>query len=231
MKGKAAKIMVRRLIDLLGSGILLLLALPVFLATSLAIWCTGRGPVFYCQSRVGLRGRSFELMKFRSMRVNDLPAVVMGQVGEEHPMVTPVGRWIRRFKIDELPQLLNVLCGEMTLIGPRPTVREQVDEYTPFQRRRLDMAPGMTGWAQVNGGVELSWPQRIMLDVWYIDHRSFWLDIRILWRTIAVVLFGDDPSPEALQQAVAYANQQSGTQEVTASDAEVRSLDAVDVRP
>jgi lipopolysaccharide/colanic/teichoic acid biosynthesis glycosyltransferase len=223
--------MARRVIDLLGSGILLLLASPIFLVTSLAIWCTDRGPAFYRQSRVGLGGRPFELVKFRSMRVNDLPAVVVGQVTEEHPMVTPVGRWIRRFKIDELPQLLNVFRGEMTLIGPRPTVREQVQEYTPFQRRRLDMPPGMTGWAQVNGGVELSWPQRIMLDVWYLDHRSFWLDIRILWRTIAVVLFGDDPSPKALQEAVTYAKQQSDMHDVASSDAVVRSLGAVNVRP
>jgi lipopolysaccharide/colanic/teichoic acid biosynthesis glycosyltransferase len=219
--------MVRRLIDVLGSGILLLLASPIFLVTSLAIWCTDRGPAFYRQTRAGLGGEKFKLIKFRSMRVNDLPAVVMGQVTEEHPMVTPVGRWIRRFKIDELPQLLNVLHGEMTLIGPRPTVLEQVAEYTPFQRRRLNMPPGMTGWAQVNGGVELSWPERIILDVWYIEHRSVWLDIKILWRTVAVVLFGDGSDPKALQEALAYANQQSGAQQTAAPG--VRSL--VDVRP
>ena len=223
--------MVRRLIDMVGGTAILLVTSPIFLVTSLAIWCTDRRPAFYRQTRAGLHGRPFELIKFRSMRVNDLPAVVVGQVTEEHPMVTPVGRWIRRFKIDELPQLVNVVRGEMTLIGPRPTVLEQVEKYTPFQRRRLDMPPGMTGWAQVNGGVELSWPERIMLDVWYIDHRSLWLNIRILWRTFAVVWFGDRPDRRALQRAVAYANQQSGRQQAAVPDSEVHSLGAVDARP
>jgi lipopolysaccharide/colanic/teichoic acid biosynthesis glycosyltransferase len=202
--------MLRRLIDVISSGILLLLAMPIFLITALAIWSIDHGPVFYRQTRAGLRGCPFELLKFRSMQVNNLPAVAVGQVGEKHPMVTPVGRWIRRFKIDELPQLLNVFCGEMTLIGPRPTVLEQVEEYSVFQRRRLDLPPGMTGWAQVNGGVELSWPERIMLDVWYVDHPSLWLNMRILWRTAAVILFGDKPNCKALQEAIAYANQQNG---------------------
>src|SRR5215471_121325 len=185
--------MLRRLIDILASSVLLLLASPIFLVTALAIRLSDHGPVFYRQTRAGWRGCPFELLKFRSMRVNNLPAVVMGQVGIEHPMVTPVGRLLRRFKIDELPQLLNVLRGDMSLIGPRPTVLEQVAEYTPYQRRRLDIPPGMTGWAQVNGGVESTWPQRIVLDVWYVDHRSLWLDLTILLRTVAVILFGEKP--------------------------------------
>jgi lipopolysaccharide/colanic/teichoic acid biosynthesis glycosyltransferase len=206
--------MVRRLIDVFGSAALLLMASPILLISSLAIWCTDRGPAFYRQTRAGLGGRPFELFKLRSMRVNDLPAVVMGQVREEHPMVTPVGRWIRRFKIDELPQLLNVLRGEMTLIGPRPAIPEQAEQYTSFQRRRLIMPPGMTGWAQVNGSSRLSWPERIVLDVWHVDHRSFWLDLRILSRTIAVVLFGEEPNREALEQAIAYARRQADDREL-----------------
>jgi lipopolysaccharide/colanic/teichoic acid biosynthesis glycosyltransferase len=199
--------MARRLIDVFGSSLLLLMVAPVFLLTALAIWLTDHGPVFYRQTRAGLGGRPFELFKFRSMRVNDLPAVVVGQVGTDHPMVTPVGRWLRRFKVDELPQLLNVLRGEMTLIGPRPTVLEQVAEYTPFQRRRLAMPPGITGWAQINGGVEITWPQRIILDVWYVDHRSAWLNLKILWHTVAVVLFGEEPNLKALEEAIAYAGE------------------------
>jgi lipopolysaccharide/colanic/teichoic acid biosynthesis glycosyltransferase len=206
--------MLRRLIDILASSVLLLLASPIFLFTALAIRLSDHGPVFYRQTRAGWRGCPFELQKFRSMRVNNLPAVVMGQVGIEHPMVTPVGRWLRRFKIDELPQLLNVLLGEMTLIGPRPTVMEQVKEYTPFQRRRLDVLPGMTGWAQVNGGVEISWPARILLDVWYVDHRSLWLYLKIMWRTITVVLFGEAPDLRSLEEAIRYARQQAGEAEV-----------------
>jgi len=206
--------MLRRLIDILASSVLLLLASPIFLVTALAIRLSDHGPVFYRQTRAGWRGCPFELLKFRSMRVNNLPAVVMGQVGIEHPMVTPVGRWLRRFKIDELPQLLNVLRGEMTLIGPRPTVLEQVKEYTAFQRRRLDVLPGMTGWAQVNGGVEISWPERILLDVWYVDHRSLWLYLKIMWRTITVVLFGEAPDLVSLEEAIRYARQQAGEAEV-----------------
>ena len=206
--------MLRRLIDILASSVLLLLASPIFLVTALAIRLSDHGPVFYRQTRAGWRGCPFELLKFRSMRVNNLPAVVMGQVGIEHPMVTPVGRWLRRFKIDELPQLLNVLRGEMTLIGPRPTVLEQVKEYTAFQRRRLDVLPGMTGWAQVNGGVEISWPERILLDVWYVDHRSLWLYLKIMWRTITVVLFGEAPDLMSLEEAIRYARQQAGDAEV-----------------
>jgi lipopolysaccharide/colanic/teichoic acid biosynthesis glycosyltransferase len=199
----------RRLIDIFAAAVLLVMMTPVFLIAALAIWSTDRGPVFFRQTRAGRGGDPFELMKFRSMRVNNVAAVVVGQVGIEHPMVTSTGRWLRRFKIDELPQLLNVLRGDMTLIGPRPTVLEQVAEYTPFQRRRLSIPPGMTGWAQVNGGVEITWPERIFLDVWYIDHQSFWLNLEILWRTVAVVLFGDEPSPKALDAAIAYANEQA----------------------
>jgi lipopolysaccharide/colanic/teichoic acid biosynthesis glycosyltransferase len=202
----------RRFVDIFASAILLVIAAPVFWIAVLAIWYTDRGPVFFEQTRAGLRGRPFSLLKFRSMRVNDLPAVVVGQVGIEHPWVTPVGRWLRRFKIDELPQLLNVLRGEMTLIGPRPTVLEQVAEYTPFQKRRLDIPPGMTGWAQVNGGVKLTWAQRIILDVWYVDHRSLLLDIKILWRTVAVVCFGENPNWVALETACAYATNDAGAE-------------------
>jgi len=206
--------MSRRLIDISCSLILLLLASPIFLVTALAIWLTDCGPVFYRQTRAGRRGRPFELVKFRSMKVHHISPLVVGQVRGEHPMVTRVGRRLRRLKIDELPQLFCVLRGEMTLIGPRPTVLEQVKEYTAFQRRRLDIPPGMTGWAQVNGGIEISWPERILLDVWYVDHRSFWLDLKILWRTIGVILFGEAPDSTSLQEAIGYAKQQAGEAEM-----------------
>jgi lipopolysaccharide/colanic/teichoic acid biosynthesis glycosyltransferase len=143
---------------------------------------------------------------FRSMRVNDFSPLRVGQVRGEHPLVTPVGRWIRRLKVDELPQLLNVLRGDMSLVGPRPALVDQVESYTDFQRRRLEMRPGMTGWAQVNGNIELEWAERILLDIWYIDHCSPWLDLRILWRTSAVVIFGERSNRQALKDAYAYAN-------------------------
>lgn len=198
--------MLRRLIDVVGSGILLVLALPILLTTLVAIWLTDRGCVLYRQTRSGLHGHPFELIKFRSMRVNSLPADDVTEIREDHVLVTPVGRWIRRFKLDELPQLLNVLRGDMALIGPRPTVPEQVEKYTAFERRRLSIRPGMTGWAQVNGNIEVKWSDRILLDVWYIDHRSFWLDLRILWRTLGVVAFGEESDRTALEDADAYAN-------------------------
>jgi lipopolysaccharide/colanic/teichoic acid biosynthesis glycosyltransferase len=209
----------RRLVDVIASIALLLLCAPVLLGTALAIWLTDRGPVFYRQSRAGLHNQPFQLLKFRSMRVNDLPvddATEATEIREEHPLLTPVGRWIRRFKVDELPQLLNVLRGDMALIGPRPTVPEQTAKYTAFQLRRLDILPGVTGWAQVNGGIDLSWPDRIMLDVWYVCHRSPWLDLRILWRTVAVILIGEKISPEALAEAIAYARHQDVESETAA---------------
>ena len=125
-------------------------------------------------------------------------------------MVTRTGRWIRRYKVDELPQLLNVLVGDMALVGPRPTVPEQTEIYSDFEMRRLALPPGMTGWTQINGGIELTWPERILLDVWYVDHRTLWLDLRILLRTAAVILAGEKPNTEALKNAIAYAKNKYG---------------------
>ena len=198
----------RRLIDVLGGSILLLLAAPILLTTAMAIWLSDRCAVFFHQTRVGLHGRPFDLLKFRSMRINNLPLDDVTEIRDGHPLVTPLGKWIRRFKIDELPQLLNVLRGEMALIGPRPGVPEHLVNYNTFQRRRLSIRPGLTGWAQVNGGIELSWPQRIMLDIWYVEHRGFWLDLKIMARTVGVILLGEKPNPQALQKAIEYAAQE-----------------------
>ena len=198
----------RRLADLLGSCTGLLISAPLFLITAVAIWLTDHGAVFYRQTRAGLLGHPFELLKFRSMRVNDLPLDDVTEIREGHPLVTPVGRWLRRLKVDELPQLLNVLRGDMALIGPRPALPEHVAHYDAFERRRLHVRPGMTGWAQVNGGIELVWPERIMLDVWYVTHRTLWMDLRILWQTIAVIVFGERRNRQALHEAMAYAGQE-----------------------
>jgi lipopolysaccharide/colanic/teichoic acid biosynthesis glycosyltransferase/glycosyltransferase involved in cell wall biosynthesis len=197
-------------VDTLGSGILLLLTSPLFLVTALAIWLTDRGSVFFRQTRVGLHGRPFEVLKFRSMRPNNLPLDDVTEIREGHPLVTPVGRGLRRYKIDELPNLLNVFRGEMALIGPRPALQEHIEKYDAFQWRRLNVRPGLTGWAQVNGGIDLTWAQRIMLDIWYVDHRGLWLDVKIMARTVAVILFGEKINPEALWEATAYAAQETG---------------------
>ena len=200
--------MLRRIIDVFGSGALLLLTAPIFLLTTLAIWVDDCGAIFFRQIRAGLHDHPFELLKFRSMRPNNLPTNDDTEIREGHPLVTPVGRLIRRFKIDELPQLINVLRGDMSLIGPRPNIPEEVRKYTPFQRRRANIRPGLTGWAQINGGIEISWPERILLDVWYVEHRSLLLDAQILWRTMGVILLGEKANVKALQQAAAYADQE-----------------------
>jgi lipopolysaccharide/colanic/teichoic acid biosynthesis glycosyltransferase len=203
-----------RLISVFVSAALLLLTSPVFLVTALLIWLEDRGPVFYTQARAGLHNRPFQLFKFRSMRVNNRPVLrdttQASEIGKDHPLVTPIGRLIRRYKIDELPQLINVLLGDMALIGPRPTVPEQTAEYSAFEMKRLDLPPGMTGWTQINGGIELTWPERIMLDVWYVDHRKLRLDLLILWQTAAVIIAGEKPNAEAVKKAVAYARDKYG---------------------
>src|SRR5215213_8143297 len=157
-------------------------------------------PVFYRQRRVGRHGRPFQLWKLRTM-VPGAEAMGAGiYVLEGDPRITRVGRMLRRFSFDELPNLLNVLEGDMALVGPRPTIQEQVDRYTDRQRRRLEVKPGITGWAQVNGRTSLPWPERIELDVWYVDNRSLALDLRILARTARMLLTGRGLYSDSLKQ-------------------------------
>ena len=196
----------KRGLDVAVAGAVLLLSLPLMLVVALLVLLEDGRPILYAQRRAGCGGRRFTLLKFRSMRVNDLAVEAVGPVGERHPLVTRTGRLIRRFKVDELLQLLNVLRGEMSLVGPRPTIPEQVERYGAFERRRLLVPPGLTGWAQVNGNARLTWPERIVLDVWYVDHWSLWLDLRILAKTVSVVLLGERPNVPALDRALAHAN-------------------------
>jgi lipopolysaccharide/colanic/teichoic acid biosynthesis glycosyltransferase len=190
--------------DVAVAALVLLAAFPVLALSALLIRLEDGGGVLFRQERVGLGGRTFHLLKFRSMRVKS-PSAAAGQVRIDNPLVTRVGRVLRRLKIDELPQLWNVIRGDMSLVGPRPTVREQVDGYTPLQRRRLLVRPGMTGWAQVNGNTELDWPERIALDLWYVAHWSLALDLRILLRTVAVVVGGERVSASAVREGRNYA--------------------------
>ncbi len=196
--------MLRRILEMAASVVLIALCSPLFLITAFVVWVTDFGPVLYKQNRVGLMGRPFKMLKFRSMSMNSQPLDRPEEVGEGDPLVTPIGSVIRRLKVDELPQLINVLRGEMSWVGPRPTVREQTERYTPFQRRRLEVLPGLTGWPQVNGGAEIPWNVRIILDVWYVEHRSILLDVKILFRTVAVILFGNRPNPKAIEQAMQF---------------------------
>ena len=162
------------------AALALAVASPLLALAAILIRLESRGPVVFRQRRVGRDGRPFELWKLRTMVAG---AEAMGAgiyVIEGDPRITRAGRLLRRFSLDELPNLVNVLRGEMAIVGPRPTVQEQVDRYTDRQRRRLEVKPGITGWAQVNGRASLPWPERIELDVWYVDHRSLLLDLRIL---------------------------------------------------
>ena len=189
-----------RALDVVLAAVLLVVAAPLLALAALAIRLESRGPVFYRQRRVGRYGRPFELWKLRTM-VPGAESMGAGvYVLEGDPRITRVGRLLRRFSFDELPNLLNVLKGEMALVGPRPTVQEQVDRYTERQLRRLEVKPGITGWAQINGRTSLPWPERIELDVWYVEHRSLRLDLRILARTARMLASGRGLYSEDLRQ-------------------------------
>jgi lipopolysaccharide/colanic/teichoic acid biosynthesis glycosyltransferase len=189
-----------RALDLVVASLALAIATPLLAAAALLIKLESRGPVFYRQRRVGRAGQPFDLWKLRTMVPG---AETMGAgiyVVEGDPRITRVGRLLRRFSLDELPNLVNVLKGEMAIVGPRPTVQEQVDRYTERQRRRLEVKPGITGWAQINGRTSLPWPERIELDVWYVEHRSLRLDLRILARTLRMLATGHGLYSDDLRQ-------------------------------
>jgi lipopolysaccharide/colanic/teichoic acid biosynthesis glycosyltransferase len=179
-----------RAVDVVVAGAALLLVSPLLALAALAIKIDSRGPVIYRSRRAGLRGEPFDLMKLRTMQQGADPVGVGTPVLEGDPRVTRVGHFLRRFSLDEAPNLLNVLRGELALVGPRPTLEAQVELYTDHQRRRLDVKPGITGWAQVNGRAGIPWEERIELDVWYVEHRSPALDLRILARTARLLITG-----------------------------------------
>ena len=169
--------------DVILAGVGLALTSPLLAAAALAIKLEDGGPVLFRQTRVGKEGENFELLKLRSMSVGAEHMGAGYAVDRGDSRITRVGRFLRRTSIDELPQLWNVLRGDMSVIGPRPTLRYQVDRYSERQRRRLGVRPGLTGWAQVNGRATLGWDDRIELDVWYVEHRSPLVDLKILLRT------------------------------------------------
>jgi lipopolysaccharide/colanic/teichoic acid biosynthesis glycosyltransferase len=179
-----------RALDVGAAGLGLAVTSPVLAAAAVAIKLDGGGPVFYRQRRVGLNGEEFELLKLRTMEVGAEMKGAGFAVNEGDPRITRVGRVLRRLSLDELPQLWNVVRGDMSLVGPRPTLAYQVERYTPRQRRRLEVKPGLTGWAQIHGRAQLPWEERIELDVWYVEHRSPWLDLKILARTPRALFVG-----------------------------------------
>jgi len=185
-----------RAFDIAIAAIALAILSPILLIAAIAIKLTGRGPVVYRQRRVGLDGREFEMWKLRTMVQGSDPVGVGKVVYRDDPRVTAPGRLLRRTSLDELPNLVNVLRGEMAIVGPRPTIKAQVNDYTPHQKRRHEVLPGITGWAQVQGRAGIPWEERIELDVWYVEHRSAALDGRILAKTLWLVLTGRGLAPD-----------------------------------
>lgn len=180
-----------RALDLLVGGIGTLLSAPLVALAALAIRLESPGHPLYRQTRVGRDGRPFEICKLRTMvRGAEFTGAGLA-IQEGDDRITRVGAFLRRTSLDELPNLWNVVRGEMSIVGPRPTIQVQVDQYTERQRGRLAVKPGITGWAQVNGRASLPWSERIELDLWYVEHRSLMLDLKILGRTVKMVLRGD----------------------------------------
>ena len=197
-------LLLKRGLDLLGGTIGLLMISPIFIVTAILIKVTDPGPIFFSQVRVGRNGRRFKMHKFRSMvvdaekrkkelmKLNEMDGPVFKI--KRDPRITPIGRFIRKTSIDELPQLINVLVGDMSLVGPRPPLPDEVDQYKDWQRRRLSVKPGITGLWQVSGRNQIDFDEWMELDLTYIDNWSIWLDIRILLKTIPVVLFSKGAS-------------------------------------
>jgi lipopolysaccharide/colanic/teichoic acid biosynthesis glycosyltransferase len=178
----------KRALDILIAASVCVVASPALAAIAIAVKLEGRGPILFRQERVGRHGRTFEILKFRTLVYSQARDPSDYLISRTDPRITRVGAFLRRWSLDELPQLWNVLRGDMSIVGPRPTLAYQVERYDDFQRRRLEVLPGVTGWAQIGGRNTLSWPERIKLDVWYVDHRSLLLDLRILAAT-TVTLF------------------------------------------
>ena len=177
----------KRAFDLAAAATVGAVASPVLAAIAIVIKLESRGPVLFRQERVGRHGETFEILKFRTL-VDQAPRNPGDYlISAADTRITRVGGFLRSWSLDELPQLWNIVRGDMSLVGPRPTLRYQVEKYDDFQRRRLEVPPGVTGWAQVSGRNALSWPERIKLDVWYVDHRSFLLDLRILLGTLPIL--------------------------------------------
>ena len=181
----------KRLFDFFISFAILLLLFPLFIIVAVLIKLDSQGPIFYLQSRVGENGRVFRIYKLRTMTNKERDPNVK-QTYLQDPDITRIGGLLRRFKIDELPQIWNVFIGDMSLVGPRPALPSLYEKFGEIAKKRCEVRPGMTGWAQVNGNIYLPWEERLCLDREYVDRMSFMLDLRILVKTVAIVLFGEE---------------------------------------
>ena len=183
---------VKRLFDIVCAGLCLVILSPLLALIALLIKIDSKGPVLFRQERVGRHGKIFIINKFRTMVVGAVDMTGSYKVEAEDRRITRVGKYLRQFSLDELPQLVNIIKGEMSIVGPRPTLVYQVERYDDRQRQRLLVRPGVTGWAQVNGRNAISWPERIELDLWYIEHWTMWLDLKILLLTFKSILFSNN---------------------------------------
>lgn len=192
------QLVLKRALDVSVCGMALLLLFPLFVGLGFFIKMRSPGPVFFRQTRIGLNGSEFSLLKFRSMHIDAVAIPNAATTRRADSRVFPGGDTMRKYKLDELPQIINVLRGDMSLVGPRPTVREDYDRMTPEERRRVDIPPGLSGLAQISGNTSLSWPERIVLDLEYSDNLSLSKDIWIIMRTVGLVFSGlADTHPEA----------------------------------
>lgn len=190
---------IKRLFDVTVSLALLVFLCPLWILVSILIKATSKGPVFFLQDRPGYKKKIFKIYKFRTMRIGSEKMIKGQEVMKDDPRVTAIGKIMRRTKIDELPQVINVLKRDMSLIGPRPERVASLADYDDEISKRLDMLPGITGLAQVSGNIYLTLQDRYKLDVYYVEHFSLWLDIKILFKTVGVVLFGEDKFKKELK--------------------------------
>ena len=193
---------IKSVLDRVFAAIALLCLTPILITVAIAVHFWMGDPILFTQTRSGQRARIFKVYKFRSM-TNDCDA--NGNLCSDEIRLTSFGKLIRRVKLDETLQLWNILKGDMSFVGPRPTLPKQVKDYQDWQKDRLSITPGLTGWAQVNGNTELTWTERICLDIWYLHHWSLWMDVQILFKTLGVVIWGERRNEKALAEALRYA--------------------------
>jgi len=184
---KGFSLFLKRIFDIFISIVALVILSPLFLAVAILVKIDSAGDVFFLQERIGKNGKPFYPFKFRTMKKGAVNEGLGFTVSENDDRITKVGRFLRKYGIDEFPQLINVLKGEMSLVGPRPTLRYQVEKYNEFQKKRLRVKPGLAGWALIHGRNYLNWDERIKYDVWYVEHWSLWLDLKIILKTFYLI--------------------------------------------
>ena len=186
-----ARLALKRCLDLAGAITLLILSAPLTILAAVLIKLDSPGPIFFKQKRAGQNGAPFLIWKFRTMVENAVNQGTGLITYQTDPRITRIGGWLRKYRIDELPQAFNILSGEMSLIGPRPLLPDYLHAYSERDRRRMLIKPGITGWQQVNGGSCNTWDERITLDLWYVDHGNFWVDLKIVCLTVLVIFRAD----------------------------------------